>query len=178
MISAVRRGTGSGLALLLVVIAIAMVPTAASAAEQVLMQVPGIPGSSTVVGHSGWINLLSFSGSVVAQATTGGPQPCQVVVQKDLDIASPHLWVAVVNATIFTAPIKIQVMAASGAGTPYVLYDIELTDAEITSITDSGSNTIPLESVTLKAAKVTLTFNTQNPATGAITGTTTSFTCA
>ena len=178
MKSVIRRGTTSGLALLLVVIAIAMVPTPASAAEVLVMQVPGIPGSSKVVGHVGWITVISFAGSAVAPPTTGGAQPCQMVVQKPLDIASPHLWVATVNAQTFTTPIKIQVLAAGAGGTTYVLYDIELTNAEITSIGDAGSTGLPQESVTLKAAKVSLTFNTQNPETGVITSTTTSFTCA
>src|SRR6516164_8762751 len=167
MRSASRRGTRIGLALLLVVIAIAMVRTAASAAEQVLMLVPGIPGSSTVVGHTGWINVISFAGSAVAPATAGGPQPCQMVVQKPLDIASPHLWVATVTAQIFTTPVRIQVLASGVAGF-YVLYDIELTTAEITSIADSGSNALPLESVTLKAAKAIVTFNELDPTTGQI----------
>ena len=63
MKSVIRRGTTSGLALLLVVIAIAMVPTPASAAEVLVMQVPGIPGSSKVVGHVGWITVISFAGA-------------------------------------------------------------------------------------------------------------------
>jgi type VI protein secretion system component Hcp len=172
------RGTRIGLRLLLGMIAIAMVPTAASAAEELLMLVPGIPGSSMVAGHSGWINAISFAGSAVAPATAGEVQPCQVVVQKQLDIASPHLWVATVTGRIFSSPIRIQVLTASGAAGLYVLYDVELTNAEITSITDSGSNGLPLETVTLKAAKATVTFNERNPASGALTPITTSFTCA
>ena len=102
-------------------------------------------------------------------------QPCQMTVQKPLDIASPHLWFATVTGKVFTT-IDIQVVAPT-ATTPYVLYDILLANAEITSIADSGSNALPLETLTLKATKVTLTFNTRNAATGAITATTSSFTC-
>jgi type VI protein secretion system component Hcp len=178
MKSAIRPSTRSGLELLLVVIAIAMVPTAASAADLVVMLVPGIPGSSLVAGHTGWINLVSFAGSAIGPTATGGKQACQMVVQKPLDIASPHLWVATVTAQIFTTPIRIQVMASGpGGGAPFVLYDIELTNAEITSIGDSGSNALPLENLTLKAASVKLTFNEQNTSTGVLTPITTSFTC-
>jgi type VI protein secretion system component Hcp len=178
MKSAIRRGTRSGLELLLVVIAIAMVPTAASAADLVVMLVPGIPGSSLVAGHTGWINVVSFAGSAIGPAATGGKQACQMVVQKPLDIASPHLWVATVTAQMFTTPIKIQVISPGlGGGGAFVLYDIELTNAEITSIGDSGSNAVPLENVTLKAASVKLTFNEQNPSSGALTPITTSFAC-
>ena len=176
MKSSIRRGTTSGLVLLLVLIAIARVPTAASAAsagEQIVMQVPNIPGSSTLAGHAGWIDVLSFAGSAVAP-TSGSQQPCQMVVQKPLDIASPHLWVATVTGQLFKT-IEIQLIKP-GPGSPFVLYDIQLENAEFTSIGDSGSNALPLESVTLKATRVILTFNAQNP-NGTINPITTSFTC-
>jgi len=102
----IRQGKAGGLAVLLVVIAMAMLPTPASATEQIAMLVPGIPGSSTLSGHLGWIDVLSFSGSAVA-ASTG--QPCQMVVQKNLDIASPHLWLATVSGTAFST-IKIDLV--------------------------------------------------------------------
>lgn len=175
MILAIRRGITRGL-VLLVVTAIVMLPTASSATEQVFMQVPGIPGSSTSAGHVGWIDLVSFTGSAVAPASaTTGQQPCQLTVQKQLDKTGPELWLSTVTAKAFTT-IDIQVEAPST--TPYVLYDILLTNAEITSIADSSTNLLPMETLTLKAAKVTLSFYAQNPATGAVTKVAmTSFTC-
>jgi type VI secretion system Hcp family effector len=175
MKSSIRRGTTSGLVLLLVLIAMAMVPTAASAGEQILMLVPNIPGSSTVAGHSGWIDVLSFAGSGVAPTSVSGGPPCQIVVQKPLDIASPHLWVATVTGQLFKT-IEIQLIKTGTTGSPFVLYDIQLENAQFTSIGDSGSNALPLESVTFKATRVILTFNTQNP-NGTINPITTSFTC-
>ena len=176
MKSSIRRGITSGLVLLLVLSTIAMVPTTASAAsaEEIVMLVPNIPGSSAVAGHSGWIDALSFAGSAVAP-TSSTVQPCQMVVQKPLDIASPHLWVATVTAQAF-ATIRIQLLEPNTTGSPFVLYDIQLENAQFTSIGDSGSNALPLESVTLKATKVMLTFNKQNP-NGTVTPVTTSFTC-
>jgi type VI secretion system Hcp family effector len=180
MKSSLRRGTTSGLVLLLVLNAIAMVPTATSAAsapEPIVMLVPNIPGSSTLPGHAGWIDVTSFAGSAVAPATPGGAgPPCHMVVQKPLDIASPHLWVATVTGQLFTT-IEIQLMKPSTTGSLVVLYDIKLENAEFTSIGDSDSNALPLESVTIKATRVILTFNTQNP-NGTINPITTSFTCA
>src|SRR5579863_9170443 len=107
-------GTRIGLRLLLGMM-IVVAPTAASAADVLVMLIPGIPGSSAVSGHSGWINAISFAGSAVAPTSGESVQPCQVVVQKQLDIASPHLWVATVTGRVFTMPIRIQVLAASGA---------------------------------------------------------------
>ena len=176
MKSSILRGTISGLVLLLALIAITTAASAASAAsagEQIVMQVPNIPGSSTLAGHAGWIDVLSFAGSAVAP-TSGSQQPCQMVVQKPLDIASPHLWVATVTGQLFKT-IEIQLIKP-GPGSPFVLYDIQLENAEFTSIGDSGSNALPLESVTLKATRVILTFNAQNP-NGTINPITTSFTC-
>lgn len=191
MKSSIRWGTTSGLVLLLVLIAIARVPTVASApsagqqiesaattGEQIVMLVPGIPGSSTLQGHSGWIDVSSFAGSAVAPVTSGGSgPPCQMVVQKALDIASPHLWVATVMGQVFQKNIEIQLIKPGTTGIPFVLYDIQLEKAEITSIGDSASNALPMENVTLKAATLILTFNSQNP-NGTISPITTSFTCA
>jgi type VI secretion system Hcp family effector len=178
MKSSLRRGTTIGLVLLLVLNAIAFVPTAvASAGEQIVMLVPNIPGSSMLAGHSGWIDVLSFAGSAVAPATSGGAgPPCQMVVQKSLDKASPHLWVATVTGQLFNT-IEIQLLKTNTTGSAFVLYDIQLENAEFTSIGDSGSSALPVESVTLKATRVVLTFNTQNP-NGTLSPTTTSFTCA
>jgi len=165
MKSAIRPSKTWGLALLLV-IAIAMVPTAASAAEQIVMLVPNIPGSSTLNGHLGWIDVLSFSGSAVAPTASGGASPCQMMVQKNLDIASPPLWLATVTGKVFTT-IKIDVVTVGTTGTPFVALEIQLEDAQIASIGDSGSNALPQESVT---------FNERN-SSGTITPITVSFTC-
>src|SRR5215470_8681375 len=175
MKSSIRRGITSGLVLLLVLSTITMVPIAASAAsaEEIVMHVPNIPGSSTIVGHTGWIDVLSFAGSAVAPTSASTGQPCQMVVQKPLDIASPHLWVGTVTAQLFTT-IRVQLLQPSTTGSPFVLYDIQLENVQFTSIGDSGSNALPSESVTLKATKVMLTFNKQNP-DGSVTPVTTSF---
>jgi type VI protein secretion system component Hcp len=173
MKSAIRRDTRSGLALL-VAIAFAMAPTAASATEQIAMLVPNIPGSSTLSGHIGWIDVLSFAGSAVAPNPSVAQQHCQMVVQKNLDIASPHLWLATVTGQTFLT-IKIDLVAVGTA--PFVAYEIELENAQITSIGDAGSSGVPQESVTFKAAKGIVTFNERNPSTGAITPITVSFTC-
>jgi hypothetical protein len=57
-----------------------------------------------------------------------------------------------------------------------VAYEIQLENAQITSIGDSGSNALPQESVAFKAAKAIVTFNEQNT-NGTITPITVTFTC-
>jgi len=166
-------------------VAIAIVPTAASAADQIFMLVPGIPGSSTDAAHKNWIDVLAFSGGASAPATSTSPappkqpppQPCQVAIEKFLDIAGPRLWAAAVTGQTFNN-IEIQVTAVSG-GIQQTIYDIQLTNAKITSINTSGSSGggIPTESVSFTATNVTLTFTPQNAQGGAGTPVTTSFAC-
>jgi type VI protein secretion system component Hcp len=63
-----------------------------------------------------------------AVATGSGGQPCQMVVQKNLDKASPHLWLATVTAQPITS-IKIDLVTVGG--TPYVAYEIQLDTVQI-----------------------------------------------
>ena len=58
-----------------------------------------------------------------------------------------------------------------------MIYDILLTNAQITAISDSGSSEIPVESLQFKATNVTLTFTPQNPNGSAGTPVTASFAC-
>ena len=140
MKSAIRRGITGRVVLLLVVTVIAMAPTAASAADQAFMLIPGIPGGSQATGRAGWIDVLAFSGGATAPATSASPappmqlapQPCQISVVKQLDIAGPRLWAATATGQTFNN-IHTVVTASTG-GNPLVIYDILLTNAQITSI--------------------------------------------
>jgi type VI protein secretion system component Hcp len=181
-----RKSMTGGLVLLLLVIAIAMVPTAAAAAEQIFMQVPGIPGSSQVNGRSGWIDLFSFSGGAVAPGTSSTKtpgkqppsQPCQLTVQKQLDIAGPRLWAATVTGQIFNT-VDIQITRPATVGSPFVVYDILLTNVQITSVSDGGAagGGLPSESLSFNATNVSLTFTPENSDGSAGTPVTTSFSC-
>jgi type VI protein secretion system component Hcp len=156
-------------------------PTFASAADQMFMLVPGIPGSSLVRSHIAWIELSSFSGSasgpvssVQVQSLT---QPCQISVMKQLDIAGPRLWAATVTGHVFDT-VEIQVVASLGTNT-FVIYDVLLTTVQIVSIADSGaaSGGTPTESVSFKAKDVKLTFTPQKEDGSPGTPVTTSFAC-
>lgn len=187
MKSRIRQTMRGGFVLLLVVTAIAMVPTTAAAADQIFMLVPGIPGGSQATGHIGWINIFAFSGGATAPATSTSPaptrqpapSPCQLAVQKEIDIAGPHLWVATVTGQMFnTVDIQVTTVAPGAVG-PYVVYDILLTNVQFTSVSDGGSagGGLPSESLSLKAANVSLTFTPQNNDGSAGTPVTTSFSC-
>ncbi len=182
MKSITRRGMTRAFLLLLVLSTVAMVPQKASATDQLLMNVPGIPGGSQV--RAGWIDVFSFSGTAIAPASNASArapqsstQPCQITVLKQLDIAGPRLWAATVTGQTFST-VELQVLQATGVLTPRLVYDIMLTNAQITGVSDSGaSGEFPTESVTFKAASLTLAFTPQNDDGSPGTPTTTTFAC-
>jgi type VI protein secretion system component Hcp len=182
MKSITRRGMTRAFLLLLVVSTVAVVPQRASAADQLLMHVPGIPGSSQT--RAGWIDVTSFSGDAVAPSTSNGngrslqssTLPCEVTVMKPLDIAGPRLWAATVTGQTFST-VELQVVQATGVVTPYVFYDILLKNAQITSVSDSGTNEFPTETISFKSAEVTLAFTPQNDDGSPGTPVTSTFSC-
>ncbi len=98
MKSVTRRGMTRGFLLLLVVSTIAMVPQKASATDQLLMHVPGIPGSSAT--RADWIDLFSFSGTAVAPASNGIAKITPIVYSALPDHclkATRHSWTAFVG---------------------------------------------------------------------------------
>jgi type VI secretion system Hcp family effector len=153
---------------LLITLALGVIaPKFASASDQLFMQIAGIPGSSLQQSHVGWIELLSFSGTAAPPAASTSkkqpPEACQLTVLKQLDIAGPRLWAATVTGQTFPT-IEIQVVLAGGDLNNYLIYDVLLTNAQVTAISESGAagSGLPVESVSLKAANVTLTFTPQN----------------
>lgn len=163
MISVTRRGFKSGLVWLLAAVTVAMAPKAASAADKIYMQVPNIPGGS--MDRPGWIDVLAFSGNALPPTNAGKSQnnssACQISVSKQLDISGPRLWAAAITGQTFST-IDIQVVGLGSDLKPFVVYDVSLSNVQITSVADSGSNEIPYESISFKAANLTLTFTPQN----------------
>jgi type VI protein secretion system component Hcp len=167
---------------LLITLALCLiVPTFASAADQLYMQIPGITGGS--LSKPGWIDVFSFSGGAVAPTSLSTApskqQSYTMNVQKAVDIAGPRLWVATVTGQTFPT-VEIQVTVATGAATgERVIYDILLTNAQITSISESGAagSGIPSESVGFKATNVSLTYTPQNADGSTGTPVTSSFAC-
>jgi type VI protein secretion system component Hcp len=169
---------------LLITLALCLiVPTFASAADQLYMQIPGITGGS--LSKPGWIDVFSFSGGAVAPTSSSTApskqQSCTMNVQKLVDIAGPRLWVATVTGQTFpTVEIQVTVAATGGAATgERVIYDILLTNAQITSISESAAagSGIPSESVGFKATNVSLTYTPQNADGSTGTPVTSSFAC-
>jgi type VI secretion system secreted protein Hcp len=131
---------------------------AAEAHAMIFANVPGIPGSSTVVGHEGEIEVqsLGFSGGQVVRKS--GAKLCAppsektqltpLTIQKVTDLASPKLFAAAAGGTVFD-DVTITV-AAVDQGTVqdvarYVLRNAFVSTYETASSGDQPSETISLQ---------------------------------
>ena len=87
------------------------------------------------------------------------------------------MWSATVTGQTFSA-VELQVVTSWNT-TSRLLYDIILTNAQITGVSDSGATDggWPTETVTFKAASLTLAFTPVNGAGDPDTPITTTFAC-
>jgi type VI protein secretion system component Hcp len=149
----------------------------ASAQMQTFVLVPGIQGGSTNESHAGWIEAFSL------QQSWGGVKknPCDIQIVKGLDIAGPKLWLAAVTGQVF-AEIRIEVVKGTGIGgsggeVSFKVYEVRLSNAQITSLLTAGTQMFA-ETVGLKAASMTLFYYPQNPDGTLGTPVTTSIPCS
>jgi type VI secretion system secreted protein Hcp len=130
----------------------------AFAMTRTFMMVPGIEGSATDSRHLGWIEVLSMSQG--ASSTKKSLVCSDLSVLKVTDQAGPALWGAAAIGQLFQE-IHIEVVSGSADGEPFVVYDIRLGNAKVTSINTSSSSELPVESVSFSYQDLTLTFNRQ-----------------
>jgi len=155
---------------------LAALPFEAGAADRVFLNLAGIPGSSIVAGHLNWMDVLSFSfgasspatiGAAGTGATAGRPDVSSITVMKLADRADvPLLRTLLMGAKIATGTLDI--VGTVGA-TQEVVARINLTNARITSVQTSGSNSTPTVSVSIAYEKIQL-INNQYNASGAASG--------
>ncbi len=109
---------------------------------RVLVQIPGIVGSSQLVGYAGWIevDMARFSALRTRQGTLSNSYATAFQFLTDTDIASPQLLEAVLDGRVFSEgdPIRIATVHIDKAG-PHEVATWVLNGATITSYsTDSG----------------------------------------
>jgi type VI protein secretion system component Hcp len=157
-----RRAAGYFLSVVLCLLTIGLLSSPASAQMRTFVSVPGIQGSSIDESHPAWIDALSL------QQAWGGVKksPCEIQIVKGLDIAGPKLWLAAVTAQVFPE-IRIDVVKGTGAGgsggeVTARVYEVRLSNAQITNLVTTGTQMFA-ETVSLKAASMTLTYYPQNP---------------
>ena len=123
----------------------AAVPSAALAAEDLFLKLPGINGESTDAQHKKEIILLSYSQSFTQPSAGGGIANCGAVkVTKVIDKSSPALIGAVLTARSF--PSVVITFRQSGVA-PFEYYKVTLSNAIIEAITQTDAS--PTDSTTI-----------------------------
>jgi len=128
--------------------------------------IDSIPGPSTSKTNA--IDILSFSfgasntavlgaGSSGGEARAGRADFSNLSVMKVLDKTSPLLFDSCVNGVFLK---KVEILYDKPVGnTPTDYFTILLDDALITSVSLSGSNENPMESVSFAFSKVKVSYN-------------------
>jgi type VI secretion system secreted protein Hcp len=137
-------------------------------ADSVLLKVGDIKGESTVVGHEGEIEILSWSWGASNPATVatgtglsaGRVSITDLTLMKALDSATPKLFELVTRGT--HAP-KAVLTARKEGDRPFDYLRITLEDVLVTSLQLSASSERPSESVSLSFAKMLVEYRSQGP---------------
>ncbi|MES2659203.1 MAG: type VI secretion system tube protein Hcp [Verrucomicrobiota bacterium] len=124
--------------------ALLFIPTGAFAQPakmESFLDLDGIKGGSTVDGHKGQIDILGFGSGVELATTLGGggtgkPQFYEITVSKNVDKASPLLFVNCATGKIFaTATLTMARVTPSGVQD---FFKIELTNVKISRAQSEG----------------------------------------
>jgi len=129
----------------------------AAGAVNVLLQIDEVPGSSTVEGYQGAIDVLSFSwGASNPGASRGSgasrPEFSEINLMKLMDSASPVLLQALTTGRVFAKATVTLLVPAGGA--MLASSTIELLGVTVTSQQLSGSSETPTESISLRFEQV------------------------
>jgi type VI secretion system secreted protein Hcp len=128
----------------------------ASAADDIFLSLTGIKGESVAAGHTGEIDILSFS-QTVARAPNGGAPTCGVItVQKLLDKASAPLAGSVFTGNYIQQGVLTIAVPSGAVLAP--LYKVTLQNVLVTSVSQGASagGGTPVETVSLQAQRVQL----------------------
>ena len=142
--------------------------------DSILLDIPSIPGQSTVKNYEKKIELLSMSHGVAMQITgdisnqertSGKPNHQDVTVSKYVDISTCPL-IAACNAATNLATCTITIgRNDAGAFLPYLVITMDNVLVSSDSIS-SGSGDKPTETVTFNYTRITWSFTEQKPASG------------
>jgi type VI protein secretion system component Hcp len=147
---------------LLGIIALGLVWTGAAraASNEGFLTWPGIPGTSSVVGHTGDIDIGSYSQN---SSNNGGASVCgAITVTHQLDSASPEfLGLALTGQVTPTAKVTF---AKPGPNKLLTYYTVNLTNVRVNSITqnDTSDGNI-IETIIFTATQFLFTFTYFTP---------------
>jgi type VI secretion system secreted protein Hcp len=142
--------------------------------DTILLDIPDIPGQSTITDYADKIEVLSFSHGVAMQMTgspsssdrtSGRPNHQDLTVTKFVDLASCPL-INACNAATNLKTVKLTIgRNDAGKLLPYLLITIDNTLVSSIS-TGGGGGGLPTETVTFNYSKITWDFTEQKPVTG------------
>lgn len=157
--SAVRRRIA-----VMVLAGTTLIPIPCAAVFDAFLDVPGIPGESTSPLATGQIDVVNFGSSVTPTKSIGsacggkeGKIANGLFVTKQIDKASPKLYLAAAKLMHFPT-VTLRIFRADPVtGTPINFLTITLTDAIVSSINGGGAESDvenPLETVTFAYAAI------------------------
>jgi len=141
------------------------------------IKIDGLKGESTATGHTDEIKIHSWSwgaSQVTSVSGSGGSGAgkaslAEISIMKDMDMASPELFKALVKGThIASAVLTAQKSTGDTTGKPYVT--ITFKEVFVTSQQVSGSSENPMESVSFSYNEIKIDYSKQGE-NGALTST-------
>lgn len=132
------------------------------------LTVPNIPGEVTATRFAGAIQVLSFSWGMsnsgsAASGTGSGSGKVSLSdfnIQKSFDRSSPLLMQSLVSGTHLPSVLLSLVKSNTGGSQPLLTYEFD--QVLISSIQDSGSDSVPTESVSFAMVSAVVTYYYQN----------------
>lgn len=142
------------------------------------IKIDGAPGESTDDKHKDWIEMTSFSIGTVqmgsGEVSTGGSltagrgEVSPFSFSHAIDKASVKMMELCMNGTA-SKKVQVEICRADKAGKiPY--YTIEMENVLVESVSLSGSEPLPYESITLRPSTITWKYATTAHGKGGKTG--------
>lgn len=158
----------------LLIVGLASPALAQTQGTSFFVKIDGIKGESPVQGHKDEVDVFSFNLGVTQTGTTdfgggagsGKSQFLPVVIYKNVDVASPALFLACATGKHIKT-VELKAVRNIGEAGPLEYLTVTLTDVIVSSFNDQSAdgNTSPtiLETVSLKYAKIEISYRKQNP---------------
>jgi type VI secretion system secreted protein Hcp len=128
-------------------------------AFDVFLDLDGIDGESMQKGYEGAIEVLSYSWLVgPAPSATGSPQLTALVVNKNIDVASPPLFDAACSGQVISSG-RLRVRAAGKV--QYEPLRLDMNNIKVIRLTPSVSPLSALEQVQLQFSGATIEIKEQ-----------------
>jgi len=129
---------------------------AAPAFSEMFLQIDGIPGEATQVGHAGTIRIESFSFGATSSGSSGKASFKDISFTHLLDKSSPLLFLYCASGK----SLKTATFSARRNGENSFDYlTIKLSDIHVTSVQNTGSSAnIPTEQFTLSYGEIEISY--------------------